>query len=457
MKGVISIIGLTVYLALGVVMAQDRYFGWQAPSMNPGDYVDHADAKKALTDAYKWYRENKDKEPNSVDRNRYNAYLLERDEIAEGDDSICIECPRATRLTKQVNDVLKAMAKDPALASTDLVEQIGGLEAMYSVVMAVDQRSKSVRCERRETNVYEMLSPDNKFEDNKSVLVMTRNIDARHISSIQLRRPGEKNIYYYRGKGLNRNRIVRVVVDDKNQAKVDYFVMRTIDSDRVRDQALIESHKKFDSKSVPTPEEKKCETKKNDRIHGYYESFDSATDPCQNPDDRLKVNYGVAVETNGANLPKRIVLLEAEGKMKVTEGLQATMKGEVSTRRREVQVGLTDDKNDPYLKGKLDDQGRVEVGVPYKFNVYATDILIKGEAVVVGGSEKGQKANLVLNYDKVDVATIEIGTDTNREFASIGHSSKVGPGTFSVKYETSRQHLDQVKSQGVWARYSVSW
>lgn len=444
----------SIFLSISVINAQDKYFGWQSPSANPGDYVEQKDMKEILTNAYKLYRENKDKDI------PFGAMTLTHDEQAMRDDLVCIECPRVTLLSKQVNDVLKVMAKDPKLSGTDIVEEIGSMEAMYNIVMTTDQNTRGVRCERRELNFYELASRDNIFDDQSSVLILTKNFDARHISSIQLRRPGQKNIYYYRGKGKDRDKVVRVVIDDKNQAKVDYFVVRDNPQDIFRDKKLVEDHKSFVPPKADPAKEKKCEEEKKKRIYGMYTSYDSQTDPCAKEEDRLKVNYGVGVETNNAYLPKRVVLLEAEGKTVLAPGIKGTMKTEVSTKKREVEVGLTDDKNEKIVTAKANDAGRVEVGVPYKFNVYATNLDINGQVVV--GNEGDTKTNFVLNYDKTPVASVEVGTDPKRDFASIGHTRKVGEGNFSIKYEVSKPAGTDFNSphgvqQGVWARYSLSF
>ncbi|PIP96464.1 MAG: hypothetical protein COW00_10450 [Bdellovibrio sp. CG12_big_fil_rev_8_21_14_0_65_39_13] len=456
MKFAFQIVLLLCFLS-GHAYGQERVFGRQMPSMNPGDYVDNKDAKAALTDAYKWYRENKDKDP--IGNNAYKNYLYEQDQIEARNDVACADCPRFTKLTKQVNDVLKVMARDPKMSETDLVEEIGSLDAMYAITMDVSRYNGPHNCFRSELNFYDFESKNFSFEDQKAVLIMTKNIDASQITAIQMRMPGSKKIYYYRGKPPHQDKIVKVSIDGNNKAKVDYFVMRELAADKKRDEKLIKS---FDPKKL-AEEEAKAKALINDctkkrKLKGYIDSYDSRYDEnCKLIGDEksyFKTNYGVGLETNGF-LPRKLVVLEAEGKTPIVEGINATVKTEVSSSKREVELGLKDDKNEAYVTMKANDQGKAEVGVPYKFNVYATDLNINGQVIV--GNQGDQKTSFVLKEGTEAIANFDIGQDQNREFASVGKSTKIGDGNLSIKFETARdKHTDAI-SKGAWFRYSIQW
>jgi len=442
---------------IGHAYGQERVFGHELPSMNPGDYVDNKDTKAALTEAYKWYRENKDKDTSA--NSAYRNYLYEQDQIAARDDVACADCPRFTKLTKQVNDALKILAKDPKLSETDLIEEIGSLDAMYAISMDVSRYNGPRNCFRSELNFYDFESKNFSFEDQKAVLIMTKNIDAKQISAVQMRMPGSKKIYYYRGKPPHQDKIVKVSIDGYNNAKVDYFVMREQTIDKKRDEELL---KGYNPKKLAEEEAKakalanKCTEKR--KMMGFLDTYDSRYDEnCQLIGDEksyFRTNYGVGLETNGF-LPKKLVVLEAEGRTPIAEGLNATVKSEVSSSKLEVELGLKDDKNEAYVTMKANDQGRAEVGVPYKFNVYATDLNINGQVIV--GNQGDQKTSFVLKEGAEPIANFDIGQDRNREFASIGKSTKLGLGDLSLKFETARDKNTDVISKGAWFRYSVQW
>lgn len=456
MKSFISVI-LFIILNLTHAMGQESVFGYQMSSLNPGDHVSNKDAKAALTDAYKFYRENKDK--TGTGTNEYQAYLLEQEENAARDDVACVDCPRFTKLTKQVNDALKVLARDPKIKETDLVEEIGSLDAMYAITMDVSRYNGPVNCYRSELNFYDFDSKNFSFEDQKAVLIMTKNVDARTISSVQMRMPGSKKIYYYRGKIPNQDKVVRVTIDGFHNAKVDYFVIREQALDKKRDEDIL---KDFDPKKIAEEDAKikaaNNECMKKRKIMGFFDTYDSRYDEnCQKiGDDKsyLKTNYGVGIEHNGF-LPRKLVVFEAEGQTPIAEGLKATVKSEISSSKREVEVGLKDDKNSAYVTMKANDQGRAEVGVPYQFNVYMTDLNINGQVIV--GNQGDQKTSFVLKDGKEAVANFDLGMDRNREFASVGKSTKVGDGDLSIKFEAARDKATDQISKGAWVRYSLSW
>jgi hypothetical protein len=413
--------------------------------LDPINHVPEGSTRNTVREIYDLYNKARKATPDQYDPS-YRAYLLEREQQAERDDIVCVECPRLSKLASEVNSVLAEMARDPKMSEqADLLEQIGVLEAMSQITMKHQENGTTGECSS--VRLSRWLDDEfHKFDSEQATLVFTRNIPLEKVSGVQYRVPGRSRIYFFRGQAPHAEKVVRVVVPENGEASVDYFVLRDLNNlPDFRPRALLSSDTEVKK------EEATAAKPSGPKVYG---AWVKDSEGAKGEENNTEVNYGLGLEMDGIK-PKRLVVFEGQTKQQLAQDLNLRASAEVSSNKRELQASLTDDKGSASVSIRMRDDRSGDVTVPYTIGVFDTGLKVNGDIAV--GFDGQTRTNFVLKDGNAALVSGNYSYDARADKAKVefSHSRKIAGGDLSLGASSENNYRNRETTQSVWMRYQM--
>ncbi len=375
-------------------------------------------------------------------------------------DSVCVDCPKLSKLATQVNSALKNLVSTSSLKESNLALELQNLEAMTYVVRDAAHKSQSHQCPISSDPAFSQIITNKQLESHLAVLILSKEVDKGSISSVQIYKEHQEKVFYYRGKNPHQDKIVRVTVGASQKAKVDYFVLAP-NSTEAKDVEKKLSLAREVRKS-------ECNHKSTQGPGDLVKGVEVSTDDCK---AKVSVQAGLGMSSNkdseGADQIGEIRLVDVQAK--IIEGpISANVGAVVTNRGTTARLGVGN-QNRELIYSKLTDVGGGEVsgGVPYEIKSPGkVGVKLTGEF----SGRKNLKTGSQSEQVSIKVQPSFIGTSlsasaqanhqvvgkkiNNSENYSLELNQPVGPGNLCFRY--SFQIIDaNLMNPSYWACYRV--
>lgn len=416
--------------------------------------------------------------------------------------SICVDCPNVLLLTENVNDILQHLKKDPKNEiPSSILNEIDSLEGMFYFTQEENRQSlelvASEPCLRRDLGTKHPFYPSNdNFDDDNHIMVFTKNVSFKNISQAQLIDINKRKTYFFKGTKPHEDVIIKVVRNTNGEGSVSYYRHKEIVVKARKEKAK----KDLEAKIIrPLTNEEKIAAKKKLEEDGPI-VFGGTEDGKK---DELVIDYGWKTEGDSF-IPKKVTVLEVEG-ISEFESMSITGGAEVSSKRQAVDLNISGNKGKDFvavevnadtqvkLKGRSDfdtfaftgqakmkgqkksaavqlrndknqevmeishgTDGISRLGVPHKFNVYDTGVIVDGKVVV--GQDGSYGGTWVLSDRDSDTQYVDIGVrgrDDGRGI-SLGHSQKLSRDS-RISVKLTHDDYSHRTESGAWVSFSLDF
>ena len=304
--------------------------------------------------AHDLYKENRKQRKEKVKLKKTNEF---------NDSNICVGCNEIKNLVFQVNKSLyhlsnKLEKDNPKQKSLEHVE---ALDAMYHYTMETNSlgENKCYKSKQGFENSFLDLSYG-EFNEDESEVIFSNMVPLSSLEAIHLR-DGKKKTYFYRASAPNRDVVVKVQIDDLDNAKVTYYKMEFT--------PLLAKGLENEKELIQLEKNIKLKKKSDERWGSWFESdADSKT-------DYFKYGAGFEIEHDDY-LPKRLTLIQGESLTPLTEYLSLKTNSEISSKKLRSNISLTDTLGDEYLEIELK-SSKAELKIPTKIDIFSTGYKLK--------------------------------------------------------------------------------
>lgn len=426
-------------------------------------------------------------------RSEYAQYLESKRREDIDAASICVDCPNLLLLTENVNDILQHVKDDPRSEyPAHVLNELDSLEGMFYFIQEEDRQGLALvdgsPCSREELDYNNFFRNDNNFNEQNHVVLFTKNISFKDISQTQFIQKGKRKTFFFKAAYPNEDIIVKVVRLSSGVATVSYYRHKEIVMKALSDK----ERKERDYQKVGEPTK---EDKQDDAI-----IFGGVSNGKK---DELKIDYGWKTEGDSF-IPKKVTVLEVEG---ISEFSEANLSGgvEVSSKRQAIdmkvsgkegksfvgvelnadtelklksrsdfdsfsitsqakvkgtsqsaKVQLRDSENHEILELSKGSDGLGRVGVPHRFNVYDTGVIVDGRVVV--GQDGSYGGTWVLSDRDTKKRYLDVGLKRNSESSgvSLGHSRSLSQNS-RISIKVSHDEFDKRRESAGWVQFSMDF
>jgi hypothetical protein len=375
-------------------------------------------------------------------------------------DSVCVDCPKLANLATQVNSALKNLVSTTSLKESNLPLELQNLEAMTYVVRDAAHKSQALQCPISSDLSFSQIISNKQLESHLAVLILSKEVDKGTISSVQIYKPGQQKVFYYRGKIPHQDKIVRVTVGSHQKAKVDYFVLTPSSTDA----------KAVEKKLSLAREARKteCGHKNTQGSGGLVKGVEVSSEDCK---AKVSLQAGLGMssskDSSGADQIGEIKLVDVQAK--IIEGpIGANIGAVVTNRGTTARLGIGD-QNKELIYTKLTDieGGEISGGVPYEIK---TPGKIGAQFSGEFSGRKNLKTGSQSEQVSIKVQPTFIGTSLSAsaqanhqvvgkkinysENYSLELNQPVGPGNLCFRYSFQMINMN-LMDPSYWACYRV--
>lgn len=356
------------------------------------------------SDSYNLARQSVDIAREFKYRADHSYRLVSEEEAKDNNDSkSCIHCPKHMELTKQINNVIAEMAKNPALSAVELPPEINKLKFLYYTQLTHDQNGV-IRCQR-----FNDFNPDLKPTklDGQFQLLLEDAFKFKSVSALQYINPNvDEVVYYYRGEGDKKDVIVQAIMS-KSRAKFRYFKY-TPKGDEKNPYNL----PGMDLNMAPRKE--LTATQKME--------FSDVIDRQVKDEASLSIKTNIAGSNGRIPLPKDIHLIKASVVKAINENINLNATTDTSLRGNRSEVKLKNGVDDLLLVSfdtGVNGQTEKSVSIPYTIRTLDSLPAISGS---VTKSNRGQNLDLSMSGSE-QVLVMSVGRSDGSTSTSVKHTT----------------------------------
>ena len=348
---------------------------------------------------------------------------------------VCVNCENALDLTDSVNEILKHLPSVKNKGSEASLE-FDQLVAVTEYTRFVTKTNK-VECVKSE----ELDVPQEfvEFNQNDLKLVFSNDVDAQNFLGASVSRNFYKEVYL-RGTGEDVDKIVKVVIPEKGDVKIEYYELSNISEEDIELINAKYNKERILKESLPqlnNPELMKRAQK--NRSSGI---FDYTLDLTTKSDDfSISGHIGPKVVYEDY-LPKSISLIEFNSNYDMSDSFKLKSSIEINHKKQRANVELTDEAGDTLSYIKVSNSGNVRVGLPYHTENFRSGDSFGFKALAEYQTKK-DKVNIStdLSLGKAILLRASYTQDDDGKAYSIGNEYEFDNGAFlSVKYRSLRKN-----------------
>lgn len=347
----------------------------------------------------------------------------------EKDYNFCVSCEDVSSLVTEVNLILQKVAEEEQKKGTDedLVEKVSGLDALYHYTFNEYSILSRDRCKRFvDSNGDE---GEKNVDLSNAVVLISDEIPLKNLNALQIVN-GKKRTYFYRGKNVDKNLIIRIDVHGDENAKVTYYKLK-------------------ERPSKAKSSNKKSKKKKKKEKWELWASSNESTESLDSSKEHLEYGAGFSIEHKD-NIPKKLTLIEGSSYVTVAELFSLKTKTEISTKTQEVSLSVGDSKGIDYAQFQLD-KDVLELKIPGEIDIFSSKLKLKTMYSVNTKDEQ----NMEFSIDGEEGSTTSLTLNRN----DLGDSGSLTRTT--VLGDGHRISLQLTSGEGIetkaWVKYKLAF